>query len=377
MSHERLTTVAFRVRELMGRLRERKQDAIEVPAATAGVGDGAGDGAGDRAGGEEAPGTRAAMPLVEPKPPGASAPDERDRDVQASCVAHVSSPSGDALYADTRSDLVGRFEAWLDRVLADEPPPEGIDAAILDAIAASPAGGGDIALTPDDAEAPACDRAALWTAMTALSEEIRLQGRAFGRLDASLTPLAGCGEILSRIDARQETLATALDELAAGLRESRDAGARRAAAEAERESLDVLFDLYARLQRGMAACRSAGVETHAATRRRGWWRRGREDDRVARLGAVIESLREGYAMTLDRLRDALGRMDITPVDGAGATFDAHTMSVVDVVSNDAHAEGTVVEMYEPGFVRRDQVLRIARVKVAGAVPASDERELVT
>ena len=74
-----------------------------------------------------------------------------------------------------REEMVRRFEALLDAALASENPPAGIDADILESVLNdSP----DRAANDQD-NARACDSYALWAAITALTQEIKLQGRAF------------------------------------------------------------------------------------------------------------------------------------------------------------------------------------------------------
>ena len=68
-----------------------------------------------------------------------------------------------------REEILHRFEALLDSALTEEEAPSGIDAEILSSLM----GAGEA----DDNRR--CDSYALWTAMTALTQEIKLQGRAF------------------------------------------------------------------------------------------------------------------------------------------------------------------------------------------------------
>ena len=77
-----------------------------------------------------------------------------------------------------RTEILRRFEALLDSALASEAPPPGIDAEILASVMAS----GD-----DDSDDRNCDSYALWSAMTALTQEIKLQGRAFQDLNRALS----------------------------------------------------------------------------------------------------------------------------------------------------------------------------------------------
>jgi hypothetical protein len=77
----------------------------------------------------------------------------------------------------SREEILRRFEEWLDGALAAEEPPRGIDAEILAAMAGASEGEG----------APGAGRAySLWAAMTALTQEVKLQGRSFKELNDTL-----------------------------------------------------------------------------------------------------------------------------------------------------------------------------------------------
>ena len=91
-----------------------------------------------------------------------------------------------------RDDLMRRFEQWLDEALAAEEPPAGIDAEILAALAdANPDANPE---TDDEIDRP-IDSYTLWAAMTALTHEVKLQGRAFKELHTTIGAQAGRVEI--------------------------------------------------------------------------------------------------------------------------------------------------------------------------------------
>ena len=79
-----------------------------------------------------------------------------------------------------RDEILRRLERLLDSVWADEAPPAGIDPEILSAVT----GAGE---TEADTEADRrCDSYSLWAAVTALTQEVKLQGRAFLELNRTL-----------------------------------------------------------------------------------------------------------------------------------------------------------------------------------------------
>src|SRR5437660_473921 len=71
-----------------------------------------------------------------------------------------------------RGEILRRFELYLDAAMAEEGPPPGIPAEILD---------GDL-----PAENPPMDWYTMWAAVTALTQEVRLQSRAFKQMGETL-----------------------------------------------------------------------------------------------------------------------------------------------------------------------------------------------
>src|SRR5262245_42308539 len=124
----------------------------------------------------------------------------------------------------SREEILLRFEEWLDGALAAEEPPRGIEAEILAAVA------GDSEGRPGPAPAAAYS---LWAAMTALTQEVKLQGRSFKDLNDTL------GSQASRMAEHERDL----------LRETE----RRC----RKEVLAVLIDLRDRLGRGLESVRAS------------------------------------------------------------------------------------------------------------------------
>ena len=76
--------------------------------------------------------------------------------------------------------MLRRFEGWLDSVLALEEPPQGIAAELLSALTVEAGASGD----------GQCDLYSMWAAVTALTQEVKLQGRTFKQLSETLAPVA-------------------------------------------------------------------------------------------------------------------------------------------------------------------------------------------
>ena len=100
------------------------------------------------------------------------------------------------LTADVRARILERFEEWLDASLSAGREPDGIAAEIL-------------AQAGSEEAPPFDDFYSMWAAVTALTQEVRLQGRAFKQIGSSLEAAAGIPEAVSELGrvaglARQE-----------------------------------------------------------------------------------------------------------------------------------------------------------------------------
>jgi GrpE len=220
-----------------------------------------------------------------------------------------------------RSEILRRFEQWLDTALAEEGPPPGIPAEIL---------AGD-----DASECPPTDWHTMWSAMTALTGEVKLQGRAFKQLS--------------------ETLAA-------------DAERR-----GRKEALGGLLEIRERLLRGLE-----GVRGHEEIRPNLWdrifARRWRELEHA--LG-VVRALEEGYRLSLNYLDDLLLQFQIRPIECEGRQFDPRRMNAVDVEETSRAVEGTVLFVYRDGYEWNGELYRPAQVRVAKGVAKNAAKGLAT
>src|SRR5215472_15902489 len=95
-----------------------------------------------------------------------------------------------------REGILRRFEEWLDDVLRAEEPPQGIAAEILSRL---------------DAESAAADGQfdlySMWSAVTALTQEVKLQGRTFKQLSETVAPVAEMAPRLAEIEEEAQTRA--------------------------------------------------------------------------------------------------------------------------------------------------------------------------
>ncbi|MGO8792217.1 MAG: nucleotide exchange factor GrpE [Terriglobia bacterium] len=228
-----------------------------------------------------------------------------------------------------REEILRRFEAWLDRVLAAEEAPQGIAAELLASLSAE---------NPPETEGPA-DLYSMQAAVTGLTQEVKLQGRSFKQLSETLAPLADMAPQLAALQ-------------------------HEAQVSARREMLDVLLDLRDRLGRGLEAARVSQTKLRDA-RQSNWparWLARHSSVRQASEG--LAALVEGYRLSLERLDEVLAQSDVRAIDCQGQPFDPDTMYAVDVEETDRATEGTVVEVYRTGYEWKGEVHRPAQVKVA-------------
>ncbi|MCO5168712.1 MAG: nucleotide exchange factor GrpE [Planctomycetes bacterium] len=238
--------------------------------------------------------------------------------------------------AARRAALLERLGAWLDEALADEAPPAGVAAELLGA-------------PPDQARA--CDLLSLWSALTTLGQEVKLQGRTFHALEQAVAPLPGAVEALRQANQRL------LDEA------RRDAEAR-----ALDGVLELLLDLRERLRHGREAARAHAARQGGAPAPRGWLARGVERLLVGApppggRGDAERAFVQGYELALARLDDALRERGLAEVECVGRPFDPHRMRAVELVDAPGQADGTVVGVQRSGWMRGDELVRAAEVTV--------------
>lgn len=77
----------------------------------------------------------------------------------------------------------------------------------------------------------------------------------------------------------------------------------------------------------------------------------------------IESIIEGYEMAIRRFDRALASVDIKPLECFGKPFDPKTMRAVGTKSVKDYADGIVVEEMLTGFIRKQEIIRLAEVTV--------------
>ena len=220
-----------------------------------------------------------------------------------------------------RDTLLRRFSAWLDLALASENPPPGIPQELLSG----------------EGEPAANDLYSVQAAVTALAQEVKLQGRTFKQLSETVAPLSAMAPELASLmeDARRQ---------------------------AHCQVLDALLDLRDRLAHGEEAARHAAEALRHQPRWRLWVRPDR------RPAEIVAALRAGYELTAARLDEILESFDAREIECLGRAFDARSMHAIGTEETTSVDEGAVVEVCRRGYQWNGEVYRPAQVRVARRPP---------
>ncbi len=196
---------------------------------------------------------------------------------------------------------------------------------------------------PDDAvdEGESIDLSTLLAEMAALKNEVRLQARQFK-------------SALEQTQALSDALGEHNQALARDLERAR-AQAAEAKAQAERGLLLGLLELRDRLQ--------AGLDAQTA------WRPSPLLRLLSDAQRRSQSLREGSALTLQRLDELLASHRVRPIAALGQALDPQCMQAVGIEWAPQAAEGVVLRELRRGFQQGTVLLRSAEVIVNKKGPA--------
>jgi molecular chaperone GrpE len=100
---------------------------------------------------------------------------------------------------------------------------------------------------------------------------------------------------------------------------------------------------------------------------------GFEHALAAHREAEYENYRKGFELIYKQLLDSVTRLGAERIDPVGKTFDPHLHQAVDRAETTEHEDGTILQVFQPGYVFHGRVLRPAMVRVAvHPNPASKE-----
>lgn len=74
--------------------------------------------------------------------------------------------------------------------------------------------------------------------------------------------------------------------------------------------------------------------------------------------------RKGFELIHKQLVDNLARLGAERIDPLGMTFDPHLHQAMDRTETTEHDDGTIVQVFQPGYMFHGKVLRPAMVRVA-------------
>jgi molecular chaperone GrpE len=85
---------------------------------------------------------------------------------------------------------------------------------------------------------------------------------------------------------------------------------------------------------------------------------------LATPNATIETLKDGVELTLKNLNAAFDKAQIVEINPAGEKYDPHRHQAMTMIES-GEPPGTVVQVFQKGYLLNDRVLRPALVAVAG------------
>jgi molecular chaperone GrpE len=92
---------------------------------------------------------------------------------------------------------------------------------------------------------------------------------------------------------------------------------------------------------------------------------------AAHREAEYESYRKGFELIYKQLLDNLTKLGVERLEPVGQPFDPHSHQALDRTETNQSEDGTILQVYQPGYVFHGRVLRPAMVRVAvHATPAS-------
>jgi len=100
---------------------------------------------------------------------------------------------------------------------------------------------------------------------------------------------------------------------------------------------------------------------------------GFEHALAAHREAEYDNYRKGFELIYKQLLDTVTKLGAERIDPLGKPFDPHLHQAVDRAETSDHKDGTILQVFQPGYVFHGRVLRPAMVRVAMPPnPASKE-----
>lgn len=91
---------------------------------------------------------------------------------------------------------------------------------------------------------------------------------------------------------------------------------------------------------------------------------GFEQALAAHREAEYENYRRGFELIYKQLLEHISKLGAERIDPTGKPFDPHLHQAMDRTETNEHSDGTVLQVFQPGYVFYGRVLRPAMVRVA-------------
>jgi molecular chaperone GrpE len=91
---------------------------------------------------------------------------------------------------------------------------------------------------------------------------------------------------------------------------------------------------------------------------------GFEHALAAHREAEYENYRKGFELIYKQLLDHVKRLGVERTEPVGKPFDPHLHQAMDRTETTEHPDGTILQVFQPGYVFHGRVLRPAMVRVA-------------
>jgi molecular chaperone GrpE len=91
---------------------------------------------------------------------------------------------------------------------------------------------------------------------------------------------------------------------------------------------------------------------------------GFEHALAAHREAEYENYRKGFELIYKQLLDNITKLGVERIDPLGKPFDPHLHQAMDRTETMEHADGVILQTFQPGYVFHGRVLRPAMVRVA-------------
>jgi molecular chaperone GrpE len=91
---------------------------------------------------------------------------------------------------------------------------------------------------------------------------------------------------------------------------------------------------------------------------------GFEHALAARGGEEYDTFRKGFELIYKQLLDNIAKLGAERVEPIGKQFDPHLQEAMHRIETAEYEDGTILQVFDPGYLFHGRVLRPARVRVA-------------